>query len=247
MPGSRTSPARAEVRPVAPGRSVTGVSEHTVAEVWSPAESLHAWDPPTKSILTVRRCRPTAPAVVLGSRQDESLIDPWALGQTGMGLVRRKSGGGLVLVDDALAIWVDVWIPHRPGTVTADVRASMELVGRAWATVLGAADGNLAGRLEVHTGGVTLGAWAELVCFAGLGPGEVLLDGRKLVGLSQRRSRDWSRVQCQVHTVDCVAFPIDLLAAAVRPDTAGPAGIAWLPRVTVESAVGALPAALLAG
>lgn len=247
MPGSRTSPARAEVRPVAPGRSVIGVSEHTVAEVWSPAESLHAWDPPTESILTVRRCRPTAPAVVLGSRQDESLIDPWALGQTGMGLVRRKSGGGLVLVDDALAIWVDVWIPHRPGTVTADVRASMELVGRAWATVLGAADDDLGGRLEVHTGGVTLGAWAELVCFAGLGPGEVLLDGRKLVGLSQRRSRDWSRVQCQVHTVDCVAFPIDLLAAAVRPDTAGPAGIAWLPRVTVESAVGALPAALLAG
>ena len=247
MPGSRTSPARAEVRPVAPGRSVTGVSEHTVAEVWSPAESLHAWDPPTESILTVRRCRPTAPAVVLGSRQDESLIDPWALAQTGLGLVRRKSGGGLVLVDDALAIWVDVWIPHRPGTVTADVRASMELVGRAWATVLGAADDNLGGRLEVHAGGVTHGAWAELVCFAGLGPGEVLLDGRKLVGLSQRRSRDWSRVQCQVHTVDCVAFPIDLLAAAVRPDTAGPAGIAWLPRVTVESAVGALPAALLAG
>ena len=50
-----------------------------------------------------------------------------------------------------------------------------------------------------------------------------------------------------MHTVDSVAFPIDLLSTAVRPDIAGPAAIGWLPRVTVESAVGALPAALLAG
>ncbi|MDH3295859.1 MAG: hypothetical protein OER95_16190, partial [Acidimicrobiia bacterium] len=32
-------------------------------------------------------------------------------------------------------------------------------------------------------------------CFADLGHGEVLLDGRKVVGLSQRRTRHWSRLQ----------------------------------------------------
>ena len=31
-------------------------------------------------------------------------------------------------------------------------------------------------------------AWCPLVCFAGIGPGEVLVDGRKLVGISQRRT-----------------------------------------------------------
>jgi hypothetical protein len=38
------------------------------------------------------------------------------------------------------------------------------------------------------------------VCFAGRGPGEVITaDGRKLLGLSQRRTRNWIRLQCLVH------------------------------------------------
>ena len=41
--------------------------------------------------------------------------------------------------------------------------------------------------------------WSALVCFAGLGPGEVTLDGQKLVGLSQRRTRDGVRIQGLLH------------------------------------------------
>lgn len=36
------------------------------------------------------------------------------------------------------------------------------------------------------------------MCFAGVGAGEVLLDGRKVVGISQRRARDGARFQCVV-------------------------------------------------
>ena len=48
-------------------------------------------------------------------------------------------------------------------------------------------------------------AWSDLVCFAGLGAGEVTAaapaaDARppKLVGISQRRTRDGARFQCAV-------------------------------------------------
>jgi hypothetical protein len=40
------------------------------------------------------------------------------------------------------------------------------------------------------------GRWGGLACFAGIGPGEVLLGGRKSVGVSQRRDRSGARFQC---------------------------------------------------
>ncbi len=40
--------------------------------------------------------------------------------------------------------------------------------------------------------------WSDLVCFAGLGRGEVTVAGRKVVGISQRRTRDGARFQCAV-------------------------------------------------
>ena len=55
--------------------------------------------------------------------------------------------------------------------------------------------------------------WSDLVCFAGLGPGEVLLDGRKLVGLSQRRTRNGVRIQGTLYT----APPAIDLARLLRP------------------------------
>jgi ABC-type uncharacterized transport system fused permease/ATPase subunit len=48
----------------------------------------------------------------------------------------------------------------------------------------------------VHTAGLVRTRWSPLVCFAGLGPGVVVVGGRKLVGLSQRRSRAGARFQC---------------------------------------------------
>ena len=36
------------------------------------------------------------------------------------------------------------------------------------------------------------------MCFAGRGPGEVFVDGAKVVGLAQRRTRAGARFQCAV-------------------------------------------------
>jgi len=41
--------------------------------------------------------------------------------------------------------------------------------------------------------------WSSDVCFAGAGPGEVMVGDAKLVGISQRRTRDAARFQSMVH------------------------------------------------
>jgi hypothetical protein len=48
----------------------------------------------------------------------------------------------------------------------------------------------------VHGAGLVRTRWSTLVCFAGWGPGEVGVDGRKAVGVASRRSRAGARFQC---------------------------------------------------
>jgi hypothetical protein len=62
--------------------------------------------------------------------------------------------------------------------------------------------------------------WSSLVCFDGFGPGEVLLDGRKLVGMSQRRTRTASRLQCCWYRTHDPVQIVELFAPGVRPPIA---------------------------
>jgi lipoate-protein ligase A len=74
-----------------------------------------------------------------------------------------------------------------------DVGRAAHWLGRAWRGAL--IDLGVDGA-TVHTAAMVRSRWSSLVCFAGLGPGEVLVHGRKVVGLSQRRSRAGARFQC---------------------------------------------------
>jgi hypothetical protein len=56
-------------------------------------------------------------------------------------------------------------------------------------------------------------AWSRLVCFAGIGPGEVLVGGRKAVGISHRRTRAGARFQCVAHR----RWPGEELVALLAP------------------------------
>jgi lipoate-protein ligase A len=95
---------------------------------------------------------------------------------------------------------------------------------------------------SVHEGPAVTTSWSSLVCFDGVGAGEVLLDGRKLVGISQRRTRDAARLQCCWYTAHDPDDLMGLLAAARRPD---PGALA--PVATVTAAVAAVvPGALVA-
>jgi lipoate-protein ligase A len=136
------------------------------------------------------------PALVLGSAQRFDVVDAAAASAAGVEVVRRHSGGGAVLVEPAGTIWLDVVLPAGDPLWEADVGRAFHWLGRAWAAAL--ADAGLAA--EVHLGPLIRSEWSPLVCFAGLGPGEVTVGGRKVVGIAQRRTRSAARFQCAAVT-----------------------------------------------
>jgi lipoate---protein ligase len=138
--------------------------------------------------------RPTDGAVVIGSAQPETNVDFQACARAGLEVVRRRSGGGAVLVEPGSLIWVDLVVAATDPLWSADVGRSMWWVGEAWAEALRRAG---IGGVEVWKGPMLRSAWSSLVCFGGLGPGEVVdATGRKAVGVAQRRARHGALFQC---------------------------------------------------
>lgn len=125
----------------------------------------------------------TKPAVVLGSTQADSVLVP------GTPAVRRRSGGGAVLVEPGGLVWVDVFLPAGDPLWEVDVGRAFAWLGRVWTGALGAG-------ARAHAGPQITTPWSKLVCFAGLGPGEVTVDGAKVVGMAQRRARAGALFQC---------------------------------------------------
>ena len=152
------------------------------------AADFHAREVPDPAERAVWVCDTTEPALVLGSAQHDDGVDRGA----GVDVVRRRSGGGAVLVVPGEVLWVDLVVPAGDPLWEDDVGRAFLWVGEAW----GAALAELGVAAQVHRGGLARAAWSFAVCFAGLGPGEVTVDGRKVVGISQRRTRAAARFQC---------------------------------------------------
>src|SRR5690606_6641904 len=127
---------------------------------------------------------------------------------SGLALVRRRSGGGAVYVDPARCVWVDVVLPRHDPRWSDDVRQATYWLGAAWQRAL--ARVGLA--TELHRGGLEQTPWGRLVCFAALGPGDVVSGPRKLVGISQRRTKDGARFQCIAYDRWEPTDVLDLLA-----------------------------------
>ena len=130
-------------------------------------------------------------ALVLGSSQSEELVDTEMLQRRELELVKRQSGGGAVLVVPEVLIWIDVFIPREDPLWEDDVGKSALWLGKVWqATLL-----EFGISAEVHQSPYQPGDWGELICFAGRAAGEVFVDGKKSVGISQRRTRQGARFQ----------------------------------------------------
>lgn len=175
----------------------------------------------------------TDAAIVLGSSQRDDVVDRQAAAERRLDVVRRRSGGGAVLVDPAAMVWFDLVVPDedRHGLPLDDVSASMLAVGDRLIAAL--ADIGVAGA-AVHRGRLKRTPTSALVCFAGLGPGEIVVpvptptaasgpnpastpDLAKLVGVSQRRTRQGARFQCAVHTRWDPAATVSVLDPARAP------------------------------
>ena len=179
------------------------------------------------------------PALVLGSSQPDDLVDREACERAGVEVVRRRSGGGAVLLIPGEVVWLDVIVPRGAPGWSDDVHGPMRWFGGHLAAVVGE---RLPGSaVEVHHGAMVSTAWSSTVCFDGIGAGEVALDGSKLVGISQRRMRHAARLQCCWYSGYEPERLVALLAPRHRPPVDALSPVATLP---VEDAR-AIPAAVV--
>ncbi len=188
------------------------------------AEDLHDPAPPAISRRTVWEMQVSEPSIVLGSSQDEADIDAEVAAARGLSIARRRSGGGAVLLVPGAHSWFDVWLPAGDPLWVDDVGRSADWLSAAWIRALNSTDLT---ELASHSGRFEAGQWGRHVCFAGIGPGEVTAAGRKLVGISQRRTREWARFQCMVHH----RWDADTTFAVLAVPGAAAAAGAWSTRV----------------
>jgi lipoate-protein ligase A len=143
----------------------------------------------------------TQKAMVLGSRQDESLLNAELCNRDEIEIVHRRSGGGIVFLAPGEHVWLDVVVPRGDSLWSDDVAQSSWWLGDVWVKTLNALGEN---NVLVHHESLSSDAWGDLLCFAGVGPGEVVRQSAeslsKFVGISQRRTRDYARFQCTIYT-----------------------------------------------
>lgn len=148
-------------------------------------------EPAAPALRSVRVLTVDGPALVLGSTQPAPAPSE-ALGA--VEVVRRRSGGGAVLLRPGETVWVDVVVPAGDALWSDDVGRAFWWLGGVWAAALAL------GPEAVHRGPMVSSRWSRAVCFAGVGPGEVVAGagGGKLVGIAARRTRGWALFQCAV-------------------------------------------------
>lgn len=142
-------------------------------------DALRALTSPT--MLIVRASEPT---FVLGGSQSIDVLDDER--RQRVVLRRRRGGGGVVLLqpDD---VWIDWWLPATDERWSADVHVTSRRIGQWWGDVLSE---RLDEEVLVHQGRLEGDPAWRVACFAGRGPGEVFVNGRKAVGVTQWRVRE---------------------------------------------------------
>jgi lipoate-protein ligase A len=200
-------------------------------------------------------------ALVLGVGQRDEVVDSVAAAAAGVEVVRRSSGGAVVLANEAL-LALDVAVPEDHPRAGRDVVAAYRWLGEAFAAALRLSAPRAAPAIklvEVDQARRDQQAQREaapgspqaqrgLACFGVLSPYEVMLDGaaredgedgrpaRKLVGLSQVRKRGVVLFQAGVY----MRFRgVDLAARlALPPASRGPLADELDRRIAALSGVG---------
>jgi lipoate-protein ligase A len=130
-----------------------------------------------------------SPALVVGSGQPLASIRADVADADHVAVIRRGSGGGAVLCDAGL-LEVDVAVPAGHALAIDDVAESYRWFGEAWTRALAAlgVPACLVLPAEARALDDDRRAAGRVACYASLSPYEVVTpDGRKLVGLCQRR------------------------------------------------------------
>jgi len=212
---------------------VTGKAA-TLLDSWPPADS--QGDP------VVRLSRMRGRALVLGSTQDATVVDQRRAASAAVDIVRRSTGGGAVWVDVDAQVWLDFWLPRRHDLWDDDIIGAAGWVGDTWVRALASLGVKTP---HVHRGPLVRTPWSDLVCFAGLGPGEITVvpssgglpapgperSTAKVMGLAQRRTRAGARFHTTAPLswdprplIDLLTVELDTVAPVVHEDGAAADG-----------------------
>jgi len=173
-----------------------------VREVRTTASEQHGRDLPAER--SVWNVDVISPAIVLGSRQTETELDLVACLNNNVEIVRRRSGGGMVFLSPGKQVWLDVVIPKNDPLWIDDVGRASWWLGDVWLAAIESLAPSRKLSADVHRESLNAGEYGDLVCFSGVGPGEVMgLDAEgvrsKIVGISQRRTQEAARFQCTMY------------------------------------------------
>lgn len=169
--------------------------------------------------------RLSEPTLVLGRSQPLSVFDQEKILDA---LYRRRRGGGGIVLLQPDDIWIDWWIPSADERWHPDVHQSSMMVGRWWQEAL---SDQVKDDFTVHDGSLEGDPSIRVACFAGRGPGEVFLEGKKVVGVTQWRVREGIFLSTVAHAassqpiIDVLATPPPGLDLALDHHTLKSAGI----------------------
>ena len=125
------------------------------------------------------------PAVLLGRRQQATVLDLRSAGRLGWDILQRITPGGLVYMDRA-AICLELVLPASHSDFTPDVVAATRWFGGLFVRALHAI--GVKAELAPANSPPAAGLAAQ-ACFASWVRGEVLVEGRKVFGTAQYRRR----------------------------------------------------------
>ncbi len=130
----------------------------------------------------LRLYRWSPPAVSLGYHQDASEFDLPGIAARGYDLVRRPTGGRAILHADELTYAVVGSSPSQLFGIS--LHDTYQVINRALLLFL-----HGLGLIPEVSGGESHRAQQSLVCFHSAGQHEIRVQGRKLIGSAQRRTR----------------------------------------------------------
>ena len=150
--------------------------------------NLDEWQQPTIWVI-----EPNDSCLVLGkSQRGRAFLNLSYLEEQSINLAVRHSGGGAVLVAPEDMLWVDIFVPKESKFWIEDIAKASIWIGKIWHNALK--------RLDIECSlfdeNFSRSEASDLICFVGRAPGELFINDRKILGISQRRSKFGTRFQC---------------------------------------------------
>lgn len=181
------------------------------------AKELHEFRPESEFSRHLYFMEVDRPALVLGSSQRKILELTDLVTRSPFEVCVRDSGGGAVLLEPGSQLWAALYVHPGDPLVQSDISQSFDwLADLSFVALkeLGVDSAHIFDGVPVRT------PLSKVLCFGGISYGELSVESRKLVGISQRRGKDWVIFHLAILIRDRQLDVLDVLAPDLQ--SAGP-------------------------